>query len=250
MPLVIAGIVQDRGYFERLVEPRLDGERVSYVGPVGARPPRRPARRRASAAASRQLRRAVRLQRRRGDGLWHAGHRARRRGSMAEIVRHGENGFLVETSTRPSPPSTLRMRSTAQPCAHRSRIASTSSGWWTTTSPSIGASSSSTASADRQRGRPLSPSRGPSRFRVGVNYWPARTAMSWWSSFDPARGCGRLRADRRLRPRLGEGVPDLGRLPTGPDPRRPSDARAARRGRGSRRRRSGSRSSPRSSRVT
>ena len=22
------------------------------------------------------------------------------------------------------------------------------------------------------------------RFRVGVNYWPARTAMAWWSSFD------------------------------------------------------------------
>jgi endo-1,4-beta-mannosidase len=24
------------------------------------------------------------------------------------------------------------------------------------------------------------------RFRVGVNYWPARTAMGWWSSFDRA----------------------------------------------------------------
>lgn len=24
------------------------------------------------------------------------------------------------------------------------------------------------------------------RFRVGVNYWPARTAMSWWSQFDRA----------------------------------------------------------------
>src|SRR5437588_595696 len=35
MPLTIAGIVQDSGYFERLVEPRIDGERVSYVGPVG-----------------------------------------------------------------------------------------------------------------------------------------------------------------------------------------------------------------------
>ena len=23
-------------------------------------------------------------------------------------------------------------------------------------------------------------------FRVGVNYWPARTAMGWWSNFDPA----------------------------------------------------------------
>jgi endo-1,4-beta-mannosidase len=24
------------------------------------------------------------------------------------------------------------------------------------------------------------------RFRLGVNYWPARTAMSWWSQFDPS----------------------------------------------------------------
>lgn len=24
------------------------------------------------------------------------------------------------------------------------------------------------------------------RFRVGVNYWPARTAIRWWSSFDAA----------------------------------------------------------------
>ena len=25
---------------------------------------------------------------------------------------------------------------------------------------------------------------GGERFRVGVNYWPARTAMGWWSRFD------------------------------------------------------------------
>ena len=35
LPLTIAGIIQDRGYFEQFVEPRLDGERVTYVGPVG-----------------------------------------------------------------------------------------------------------------------------------------------------------------------------------------------------------------------
>jgi len=35
LPLTIAGIVQDREYFERLVEPRLDGGRVRYVGAVG-----------------------------------------------------------------------------------------------------------------------------------------------------------------------------------------------------------------------
>ena len=75
LPLVIAGIIQDRGYFEQLVEPRLDGERVQLRRPGRARAPRRPARRGAGAAAPRQLRRAVRLQRRRGDGLRDAGHR-------------------------------------------------------------------------------------------------------------------------------------------------------------------------------
>jgi glycosyltransferase involved in cell wall biosynthesis len=34
-PLVLAGIVQDRGYFEAEVRPHLDGDRVRYVGPVG-----------------------------------------------------------------------------------------------------------------------------------------------------------------------------------------------------------------------
>ena len=35
MPLTIAGIVQDLDYFEQLVEPRIDGERVRYLGPIG-----------------------------------------------------------------------------------------------------------------------------------------------------------------------------------------------------------------------
>jgi glycosyltransferase involved in cell wall biosynthesis len=35
LPLVIAGIVQDRDYFERAVAPHVDDDRVTYVGPVG-----------------------------------------------------------------------------------------------------------------------------------------------------------------------------------------------------------------------
>ena len=31
----MAGIVQDREYFERAVEPRIDGDRVRYIGSVG-----------------------------------------------------------------------------------------------------------------------------------------------------------------------------------------------------------------------
>src|SRR4029077_15525533 len=36
------------------------------------------------------------------------------------------------------------------------------------------------------RGPQLSQGSRQERFRVGVNYWPASTAMGWWSSFDPA----------------------------------------------------------------
>lgn len=34
-PLIIAGIVQDRSYFENQVKPHVDGRKISYVGPVG-----------------------------------------------------------------------------------------------------------------------------------------------------------------------------------------------------------------------
>src|SRR5205085_2041884 len=40
--------------------------------------------------------------------------------------------------------------------------------------------------ADRHRGPRLSPGSRRELFRVGVNYWPATSAMGWWSSFDPA----------------------------------------------------------------
>jgi glycosyltransferase involved in cell wall biosynthesis len=36
LPLRIAGIIQDQGYFDTKVAPRLDGERVQFVGPVAA----------------------------------------------------------------------------------------------------------------------------------------------------------------------------------------------------------------------
>lgn len=35
LPLTLAGIVQDREYFRRHVEPRIDGERIRYVGSAG-----------------------------------------------------------------------------------------------------------------------------------------------------------------------------------------------------------------------
>ena len=96
MPLMIAGIIQDRGYFEQLVEPRLDGERVSYVGPVG------PDRRGGLLGGARALLHLVNFDEPFGFSVVEAMACgtpviAPRRGSMPEIVRHGENGFLVDT---------------------------------------------------------------------------------------------------------------------------------------------------------
>lgn len=95
MPLTIAGIVQDRDYFERLVKPRLDGERVSYIGPVG------PDRRGGLLGGARALLHLVNFDEPFGFSVVEAMACgtpviARRRGSMGEIVRRAENGFLVE----------------------------------------------------------------------------------------------------------------------------------------------------------
>jgi glycosyltransferase involved in cell wall biosynthesis len=96
MPLVIAGIIQDRGYFEQLVEPRIDGERVSYVGPVG------PDRRGGLLGGARALLHLVNFDEPFGFSVAEAMACgtpviATRRGSMAEIIRDGENGFLVDS---------------------------------------------------------------------------------------------------------------------------------------------------------
>ena len=96
LPLLIAGIVQDRGYFEQLVEPRLDGTRVRYLGPVG------PDRRDGLMGEARALVHLVNFDEPFGFSVVEAMACGtpvitRQRGSMGEIVRHGENGFLVET---------------------------------------------------------------------------------------------------------------------------------------------------------
>ena len=104
--LVIAGIVQDQRYFDEQVAPHLDGDRVRYIGPVdrraiapvlGARP--RP-------AAPHRLRRAVRLQRRRGDGLRHAGDRLRPRLDGRAHHRRRRPASSSRASTRRCAPST------------------------------------------------------------------------------------------------------------------------------------------------
>ena len=94
IPLVIAGIVQDQEYFRRLVAPRLDGDRARYVGPVG------PDRRGELLGGALALLHLVDFDEPFGFSVVEAMACgtpviAHARGSMPEIVRHGENGFLV-----------------------------------------------------------------------------------------------------------------------------------------------------------
>ena len=94
--LVLAGIVQDESYFERLVAPRVDGERVRYLGPVG------PDHRGALLAGARALVHLVNFEEPFGFSVVEAMACgtpviARARGSLPEIVRSGENGFLVDS---------------------------------------------------------------------------------------------------------------------------------------------------------
>jgi glycosyltransferase involved in cell wall biosynthesis len=94
MPLTIAGIVQDGDYFDRYVKPRLDGERVRYIGPAG-----REARGELLGGA-RALLHLIDFDEPFGFSVVEAMACgtpviAHPRGSMSEIVRQGENGFLV-----------------------------------------------------------------------------------------------------------------------------------------------------------
>ena len=94
LPLTIAGIVQDRDYFERLVEPRLDGERVRYLGAVG------PDGRSGLLGGARALLHLVNFDEPFGFSVVEAMACgtpviATARGSLPELVRDGESGFLV-----------------------------------------------------------------------------------------------------------------------------------------------------------
>jgi glycosyltransferase involved in cell wall biosynthesis len=96
LPLTIAGIVQDKDYFHASVEPHVDGERVSYIGPVG------PDFRGELLGGSRALLHLIDFEEPFGFSVVEAMACgtpviANRRGSMPEIVRHAENGYLVDS---------------------------------------------------------------------------------------------------------------------------------------------------------
>lgn len=96
LPLIIAGIIQDREYFERFVEPRLDGDRIRYIGPVGAEA------RAGLLADARVLLHLIDFEEPFGYSVVEAMACgtpviANARGSMPEIVHHGEGGYLVHS---------------------------------------------------------------------------------------------------------------------------------------------------------
>jgi glycosyltransferase involved in cell wall biosynthesis len=96
LPLIIAGIVQDEEYFDRLVAPRVDDEHVRYVGAVG------PSRRGELLGDAVALLHLIGFEEPFGFSVVEAMACgtpviAYARGSMPEIVRDGENGFLIDS---------------------------------------------------------------------------------------------------------------------------------------------------------
>jgi glycosyltransferase involved in cell wall biosynthesis len=97
VPIAIAGIIQDREYFERFVEPHVDGDEVSYVGPVG------PADRQRLLGGARALLHLIEFDEPFGFSVVEAMACgtpviAHPRGSMREIIQPGVNGLLVGTT--------------------------------------------------------------------------------------------------------------------------------------------------------
>ena len=94
MPLIIAGIIQDQEYFGRQVEPRLDGDRIKYIGPVG------PEARAELLGRARALLHLIDFDEPFGFSVVEAMACgtpviANARGSMPEIVRDGVGGVLA-----------------------------------------------------------------------------------------------------------------------------------------------------------
>lgn len=94
IPLVIAGIVQDQRYFDEQVAPRLDGVRVSFVGPVAAEE------RAALLGGADALLHLIGFDEPFGFSVVEAlacgtPVIAFPRGSMAELIEDGSTGFLV-----------------------------------------------------------------------------------------------------------------------------------------------------------
>lgn len=95
LPLVIAGIIHDRSYYDREIAPHVDGDRVSYVGSLG------PAQRNELLGSALALLHLVEFAEPFGLSMIEAMACgtpviARRRGSVPEVVDQGVTGFVVD----------------------------------------------------------------------------------------------------------------------------------------------------------
>ncbi len=95
MKLVIAGIIQDQDYFATMVEPHIDGAYVEYLGSVG------PDQRADVLGRAIALLHLISFDEPFGLSLVESMACgtpviAFRRGSMPEIIRHGETGYIVD----------------------------------------------------------------------------------------------------------------------------------------------------------
>lgn len=94
--LIIAGIIHDQDYFDHQVAPHLDGEQIQYIGSVG------PRQRNTLLGAAYALLHLINFAEPFGLSIIEAMACgvpviARPRGSIPEIVRHGETGFIVNS---------------------------------------------------------------------------------------------------------------------------------------------------------
>ena len=93
--LIIAGIIQDQAYFDTQVQPYIDGVMVEYLGPVGA------VKRPGVLSGALALLHLINFDEPFGLSLLESMACgtpviAFGRGSMPEIIRHGETGYIVE----------------------------------------------------------------------------------------------------------------------------------------------------------
>jgi glycosyltransferase involved in cell wall biosynthesis len=94
--LVMAGIIQDHDYFNQRIAPAIDGERVTYLGPVGGNARVR------TLGSARALLHLINFDEPFGLSVIEAMACgtpviAFRRGAMPELIEHGVTGLLVDT---------------------------------------------------------------------------------------------------------------------------------------------------------
>lgn len=94
-PLIIAGLIQDENYFKEKIEPQVDGESVKYIGNAG------PSQRNELLGNAVALLHPISFEEPFGlsvaeSMLCGSPVVAFSRGSMPELIKHGETGFLVK----------------------------------------------------------------------------------------------------------------------------------------------------------